>query len=154
MKRYKNKVGKYIGGFVYFHKQYIDDIDPIIHMAVADYLISHKGQEMIFNIVKYNPKTGEMSFINSPDFDTAMEPFVQEIYRYDHVNDEWNYHNYGINNNNPIYHHKWLFVKDDYEGFNVEEAKQRSAYIEHELCYRRLNKARIGYQNYWKSLNI
>ena len=47
-----------------------------------------------------------------------------------------------------IYHHKWLFVDDDYKGFNVEESKRRLAAW---LVLPDVNKSRIGRRNSWQT---
>jgi hypothetical protein len=49
--------------------------------------------------------------------------------------------------NDPyIYHHKWLFVADDYDGFDVEESKARS---DAWLALPEVDKSRIGRACYW-----
>ena len=48
-----------------------------------------------------------------------------------------------------IYHHKWLFVKDDYKGFDVEESKKRS--IKWLSVSDKINMSKIGYKNYWEN---
>jgi len=47
-----------------------------------------------------------------------------------------------------IYHHKWLFVKDDYQGFDVDKSKERSA--EWLQVSDRINMSKIGTLNYWE----
>ena len=45
-----------------------------------------------------------------------------------------------------IYHHKWLFVAEDYKGFDVEASRQWS------LAWMRfdgIDLARIGRKSYW-----
>jgi hypothetical protein len=46
-----------------------------------------------------------------------------------------------------IYHHKWLFVDDDYRGFNVEESKARSQLW---ISLGDVDRSRIGRQSYWQ----
>lgn len=50
--------------------------------------------------------------------------------------------------NPQIYHHKWTFVSSDYNGFSVEQSKLRSEAWESKL--KGVNKAKIGYKDYWK----
>ena len=45
-----------------------------------------------------------------------------------------------------IYHHKWLFVTDDYSGFNVEASKERSRLW---LGLDGVDKKRSGRKSYW-----
>ena len=53
---------------------------------------------------------------------------------------------------NPlIYHHKWLFVKDDYKGFNVDESKQRSIDWKTKLGVDRVLTSKIGRLSFWNN---
>jgi hypothetical protein len=45
-----------------------------------------------------------------------------------------------------IYHHKWLFVSDDYEEFDVEASKSRS---ERWMALTDVDRSRIGRKSYW-----
>lgn len=150
MKRYKNNVGKSIGGAVYFHRLYLKEIVPNVPPVAADLIRTLIPEG--FNIVKLVPKK-TLSFILSPDFDTANEPIIQEVYTYHYEHDIWSYHSY-FNDNPPIYHHKWLFVKDSYMGFCIDDAKLRSVHINAEMDRRKIDRRKIGYLKYWKTLNI
>jgi len=46
-----------------------------------------------------------------------------------------------------IYHHKWLFVADDYGGFDVDESKRRSLAW---MSLPDIDKSRIGRKSYWE----
>ena len=46
----------------------------------------------------------------------------------------------------PIYHHKWLFVRDDYDGFDVAESRTRSERI---MMLEGVDHSRIGKRQYW-----
>jgi len=141
LKRYKNNVGKCIGGCLYFHKEYAEklymDISNLIRDVTPD-----------FNIIKLSLSTADITLLNSPDFDTSPEPSILEYWHYSSNSDQWKYHRYSEGDNAPIYHHKWMFVMDDYSGFDVEESKQRSAWIE-SLPIKHLS---IGYQRQWKEI--
>lgn len=130
-------VGKLIGGCLYIHKKYED--------ILSDALLSKaKGviNDFEYTIIKHNTKTNGLTFIDSPDFDTSPNPIVGAsilirndgtIRKMSPLSDPW------------IYHHKWLMVKDDYEGFDVEESKKYS------IKWMKLkpNKSRIGKKSYW-----
>jgi len=47
-----------------------------------------------------------------------------------------------------IYHHKWLFVADNYQGFDVAASKQRS-----ELWMKLpdVDRSRIGRKSFWET---
>ena len=46
-----------------------------------------------------------------------------------------------------IYHHKWLFVAEDYAGFDVEESKRRS---QQWIALEGVDRSRIGRKRYWE----
>lgn len=141
IKRYRN-VGKLMGDDLYFHKNYVSEyIDPDFYNKTK-YLLPNGFD---FNIIKYNEKYGTISFIDSPDFDTSDEPIVGDSYK---VTTDGRI-TYTRRKNIPqIYHHKWLFVKDDYSGFDVEKSKERSKkWLEYSD---RINMSKIGYKNYWE----
>ena len=111
--RYKNNVGKHIGGKVYAHCDYINDIVPhhILNMAV-----SCLPGLVKFNTFVYDLKDKSVRFDVAADFDTAREPCAGDYVRV-RVNGYLD-----IGSIVSIWHHKWLWVKDDYKGFNVEES--------------------------------
>ncbi len=84
-----------------------------------------------------------VSFIHSADFDSADEPTVGDLYTIKvdgsasfrrQLADPW------------IYHHKWLFVAEDYKGFDVESSKDRSR---HWLALDVIDFRRIGRRSFW-----
>ncbi len=96
-----------------------------------------------YQIVKYNCRTRAVSFVQCVDFDTAPEPTVGEIVT---VNADGQVRRRKQPQDPEIYHHKWLFVGDDYDGFDVEESKRRS------LAWMSLDdvdRKRIGRKSYW-----
>lgn len=106
---------------------------------------------MEVEIVKVDVKNNKVSFIKSPDWDIAREPLVGDAYMID------------LNENAPlrkrtvkitkskgqIYHHKWMFVADDYQGFDIEESKKWSEKWQSVIPAERGIKSRIGYKKYW-----
>ena len=118
VKRYKNNVGKYIGNQVYAHKDYLYDT---VSKDVADKalsLLSETHPNYEWNCFRYDIKSGDIAFQESPDFDSAREPVVGlnvTVTRDGRVA--------GGNKSFPqIWHHKWLWVKNDYKGFDVAES--------------------------------
>lgn len=134
-------VGKEIGGAVYIHKEYAhvlpDDLrqyESAVHQQYPDFE---------YTIIKYDLRGQGVSFLLSPDFDTANEPLITE---YVTVKPDGSTKK---GKSKTIYHHKWLFVKDDYKGFNVEESIQRSRDW---LAIPDINFSRIGSsRDYWLS---
>jgi hypothetical protein len=133
------KVGKEIGGAVYIHKEYSHVLSDVFKKAQ-----DAVSQDFEYTVVKYDLSTDVVSFIQSHDFDSAAEPTVGDLYTIRpegtctfrrKLADPW------------IYHHKWLFVHDDYSGFDVEESKARSVAW---LQLPGIDFTRIGKKSFWE----
>jgi len=132
-------VGKEIGGAVYVHWQYESLLPEAIQKAKAALRSTFK-----YTIVKYAMYDDTVSFIQSEDFNRSPEPIVGDLYTIKidgsvsfrrKAADPW------------IYHHKWLFVADDYKGFDVEASKARSRQW---LDLDHVDFRRIGKKSYWE----
>lgn len=132
-------VGKEIGGNVYVHERYEHLLGNVVQMAKQ-----HVPRDFRYTVVKLNLQTYAVTFISSPDFDSADEPIVgsQVLVRGDgtirlskQLDDPY------------IYHHKWLMVRDDYSGFDVEASKLRSRTW---LALENIDKSRIGRRSFWE----
>ncbi len=133
------KVGKEIGGAVYVHKQYESLLPEAVQIAK-----SVIPPEFSYTVVKFQMSDETVSFIQSSDFDSANEPTVGDLYTVKSdgsatfrrkLADPW------------IYHHKWLFVAEDYAGFEVEASKARSRQW---LALADIDSHRIGKHSYWE----
>ena len=113
----KYGVGKEIGGEIYFHKDYAEDIMPPEVLSQAEHLLEENHSGFEYNCLKYNPKTGVVAFQEAPDFDSAREPIVG-----DYVSVNTNTGVVKTGHSNYIWHHKWNWVKNDYSGFDVRES--------------------------------
>lgn len=112
-------VGKRMGTAVWLHGRYR-------HLLPADAVC--RGERAVpngflWNVVKLDDATGNVSFIHYPDFDSADEPVTGDAWvcRPDGgcrlvrgLADPW------------ILHHRWLAVADGYGGFDVPSAIRRS----------------------------
>jgi hypothetical protein len=92
-------------------------------------------------VVKYNPKTGIFSFIKSSDFNSNPEPII----------DEWVNNKTHQKSGKIIYHHKWQFVDDNYDGFDVEQSKQHSLHWTIIVNKNNIPKSKIGSLNFWNT---
>ena len=135
----KHGVGKEIGGAIYVHRQYEDVFGDVVANA-REYL----PEGFVYRVVKYDSRSGNVSFVESPDFDTADEPIVGEIVT---VKPDGIVRRRKQAADPEIYHHKWLFVRDDYCGFDVIESRQRS---EQWTALTNVDRARIGRKSYWE----
>lgn len=132
-------VGKRMGSDLYVHRDY-ESVLPQEELQRAKELAATPD----YTLVKYNAKNGNITFIQSPDWDTADEPMVgpARLVRADGVvkditphGDPW------------IYHHKWLFVGDEYRGFDVNKSKARSAEW---MSLPDIDYSRIGKKSFWE----
>ena len=140
IKRSKYGVGKDIGGEIYIHKQYESIVPDQKSLVEAKALLKKERPDFKYNCLKF-AKDGTFTFFSSPDFDTADEPTAGKYVRVP-LN--------GIlkdGETKSIWHHKWLWVKDDYKGFNVDASYKRSQAW---LKIPDIDFARIGSKEFWE----
>jgi hypothetical protein len=136
----KYSVGKEIGGAVYVHRKYEGYLPRIVKEA-STYL----PLDFDYTVVKYVEKEASVSFVCSPDFDVVDEPIVGDIVRVAADGSKKTF----LRQSDPyIYHHKWLFVLDDYEGFDTRKSKTRSIRW---LLLDGIDMKRIGRMSFWKT---
>jgi hypothetical protein len=141
-------IGKQIGHHVWLHKHYIKFLNkyvsalPPVELNISTY-----------DVVKFDLKTHDISFIQCDDFNCESEPSILMIISYKYLNGKYIFHSkkcYRNRENKQIYHHKWLFVLDDFFGFNVEESKKRSIHWKGILGNNKTVSSKIGYSKFWK----
>lgn len=140
IKRSKYGVGKDMGGRLYVHKDYADRLPFGDQLNAARMALMSAAPNFNYNAVSVEPKTGKTTFIEAPDFDSAPEPTVG---RYITVDKDGNAK---PGTSNQIWHHKWLWVDDDYKGFDVDESFQRSKAW---LGIPDIDFKRIGNRDFW-----
>jgi hypothetical protein len=131
-------VGKEIGGAVYVHRRYEAVLGEAVERARE-----RLPEGFAYTVVKWQRASGAVSFIASPDFNAAAEPVVGDVVT---VGQEGGVKMRRQGADPTIYHHKWLMVADDYEGFDVEESKERSR---RQLALADVDRRRIGRRSYW-----
>lgn len=136
----KHGVGKRIGGAVYVHRDYENVLGDAMTAAKACLPLDYQ-----YTVIKHNETNGNFSFIHCPDFDTTHEPATGD---YAVVKSDGAVKlNAGLDD--PyIYHHKWLFVAEDYAGFDVAASVQRSIAW---MSLSDVDKSLIGRASYWNS---
>lgn len=135
-------VGKTMGHTIYAHRDYETDIVPSI---ILDEAKKHIG-DFKYDIVRYNSLAQDVSFTSSPDWNNSPEPIVGDSILVKATGEL----RFTRQKQNPqIYHHKWLFVQDDYTGFDVQESINRSI----EWCKHPVDSSRIGYKDYWMKIS-
>lgn len=133
------KPGKTIAGKTYLHHSAIKcrpDLQTFV-LAALQYLPINWD----WNVVRVCPKTREIAFFQSPDFDSAFEPTVGPALIINSMGQIRKWSQSGF-----IYHHKHLFVASDYQGFDLSASIRRSSQWE------KLNpdKSKIGRRSYWE----
>jgi len=118
----KYGVGKPMMGKIYVHKNYADRVVPVDTLNRAKEILNRDFPDFKYNCICYNPKVETVvRFDESPDFDTTPEP---EVSRYINVDIAAN-NGQGsskMGTSHAIWHHKWMWVDDDYKGFDVEDS--------------------------------
>lgn len=115
----------------YVHKSNINELLPQVgeefREKVRLTLMYFDIKGIDYEVVKYNADNQTLSLIESPDWDTAMEPEVGDSWLVDLYHTPNKISKKNKRRTNPqIYHSKELFVADDYTGFDVVAAKQRT----------------------------
>lgn len=116
IKRSKYGVGKLIGGCLYLHKSYSNGIIPQEVLTNAKTVLKETYPDFEYQCLKYDIKKQSISFQEAPDFNSAREPIVGD---YVTVTIDGKVK---TGHSNYIWHHKWLWVKDDYTGFDIEDS--------------------------------
>lgn len=117
VKRSKYGVGKQMGSQVYLHKDYVSDVIPKKVWETALKVLSDADSDFEYNCVMYDTKTGNVRFDEAPNFDESREPIVGDTITVKPDGTVKHGHS------NYIWHHKWLWVKNDYQGFDVNQSK-------------------------------
>ncbi|MCY9866107.1 hypothetical protein OTK49_26580 [Vibrio coralliirubri] len=141
-------IGKKVGEHVWVHKDYAELVcnkDKYQMMSAA------LPSGFSYDVVRVSQKVDEVAFIRSPDFNTSHEPIVSDSIRVTlNADGELSVSKATKEQKDPlIYHHKWLFVQDDYKGFDVEEAKLRSLEWKSKLGVDRVVSSKIGRCSFW-----
>jgi hypothetical protein len=143
IRRFKDNVGKKVGTALYVHKLYADEVIPKNILQRAENILARSNPNFAYNSIMFDPQRGIIRFDEAPDFDTASEPTVG------------NYITVFLNRSNTspqkgysdsIWHHKWLWVKDDYTGFDVNKSKEWSR-----KWLSKLNEPAKGSKLHWQS---
>lgn len=145
----KFNVGKKMGSQLWFHKDYANEI-----IGEKEFNEFKKEFKNLFDyeVIRWDSKKNEIAFIESVDFLTSNEPLVGRVQR---IQKEENSFIMGKLMNQPkdplIYHHKWLFVKDDFKKFNITESKNRSLEWKNVAGVDRTLSNKIGRLSFWNN---
>ena len=135
----KYGVGKQMGNTIYIHKS----AEDIIPRDVLENGEEKLPDQFTYEIIKYDDVNNNITFINSPDWNVADEPLVGDAFL---IRGDGSTRFIKQKDSPQIYHHKWLFVRDGYNGFDVPASKERSNKW---TKLPNIEYSKIGYKNYW-----
>lgn len=141
---------KKIGGCIYTHVSNMDKLPEKLDEMMEKTTSIMIDQNMLVEwlcgkVLKFDVKNNTVTMIESWDWDKAREPEVGDAYRVNLDTQEIK----KIKSKGQIYHHKWMFVADDYKGFDIEESKRWSEEWQSVIPTDKKIKSRIGYKKYW-----
>ena len=120
IERDKKDVGKRVGSQLYVHRKYAADVIPHDALQYAAEILKKIKPNFKFNSVMWDKKSGVIRFDEAPDFDTAREPHIGKYFAiFPNATTR-------EGQSDAIWHHKWLWVRDDYTGFDVDKSKEWS----------------------------
>ncbi len=134
-------VGKQVGTKIYVVKGAHCGIIPASIYNKAVNILMYKGVDpSVFNTLCYDfNKPHIVRFDTCEGFCVEREPVVGQMVFVDTESGEiWNKYN------TQIYHHKWTFVPEDYEGFDVRESYEWS-----KLWLSKVAEVASGYKHKW-----
>jgi hypothetical protein len=118
-------VGKRMGDVVYVHRSALGTMPDDVQAYVR---ARHEvAQEPDFDVVKYSPKLGNVTFITTDDWDGNPEPMLVATVL---VRADGSVHAEDVAHKQLIYHRKWEFVAPDYPGFDWRASRARTEYYE------------------------
>ena len=146
IQRYKNIVGKHIYGRIYVHTQYAHEVIPETILRDARARLAEFAAATLWpdawrnNTVVYDTRQKSVRFDAALNFDTAREPHAGRYFTVSATG--------GVTPGytDSIWHHKWLWVKDDYQGFSVTRAYNWSR-----KWLAALPSTASGIQEYWRA---
>ena len=154
-------VGKVLGRNKWIHRNVLPLL-PAGEQTLVDKALDILGIYLpppdIDIIVKINASEGLVTFTHSADWKTATEPICGDMVGIKDLYSDRPAIFYRKQKGIPnIYHHKWMFVDDDYSGFDVKEAMEWSETWENYPVVKALLadpnehfRLKIGRQDYWQ----
>jgi hypothetical protein len=144
---------KKIGYCRYVHKSNLDELlnsIPKIEGKTVQGLINQYSTNWEFEVVKYDSKSKKLSLIQSPNWNTANEPTVGDSLVIN--TDTLKTSIFKKKVHEQIYHQKELFVNENYTGFDVQKAKERTKLWKSKIENLKEHTNKIGYRWYWNEL--
>lgn len=141
---------KRVGYNLYAHKSNIVELKSKLTKEMCIYLDSviacmEKEIDAPYHIIKVDTKNKKISLIECFDWDKYYEPIVGNSYCFDTFTGLYTMKKGGT----KVYHHRWMFVSENYKGFDLEKSKQRT-WMLWDIPEFQENKNRVGSLQYWE----
>lgn len=134
-----------MGNSIWAHVSYAAELVPNELYACA---INHSELNFTPTVFRYDICASSVALFECSGFNESNEPVIGRSLLVKANGDA----RLTEQPENPlVYHHKWLFVKDDYQGFDVSRSKSRSLQWKQILGVSRYHSSRIGRQGYWQA---
>lgn len=115
--RYFKGVGALSHNWILLQRNYSAEIIPFKEFREALEAVQKNYPLFQYELVSYNVKSRELRFHMCPEFDTERTPTITGTLIYNPKRKKIKY-----DDTTSIVNHKWRLVKDDYTGFNVQDA--------------------------------
>ena len=147
---------KKVGANYYAHVSNIEELGKALPLkdqgVLIDFLYNGIVSLLDYDVIKIDVTNRNISLIKCFEWNTLPEPWVKSTTVYSYCDfKKIRYIEYKTENC-PIYHNKWMFVADNYTGFNIQESKNRAKLLETKIPNYKQHKSKIGYFSYWKRL--
>lgn len=145
---------KRVGYAIYAHKSNIFELLQEIENSEDVYRVVRicADFKLNYDIIKYDKSTHNVSLIECPTWDILNEPIVGDSYCFSNNYCFVNTTQYKkIKGGTKVYHNKWQFVSEDYKGFDIEEAKERTK-LWNSIPNIKSMKSKIGNVDFWYAL--
>lgn len=151
--------GKHIGNNLYFHVSQLPYLPKDLRDEISELSLILNRYSYNYNIIKIDKYGGDISLIMSRDFNDVDEPHIDKSYRMmDKLPPKVIDYDLREANKIPVYHHKWMLVRDDYKGFDVKKSKERSEWwknhpiVLNHIVRDKYFKSRIGLNGFWNNI--
>ena len=160
---------KKVGGSLYAHKSNLEELKTKLSQKQQEIFNSLWKKVIIDNehflkneyVVKYNTKNNAITFSevlgwnNTFSHSELYEPVILMYTNYKPIIQDteicaWE-RVFKIPKKTQVYHNKWQFVSEEYTGFDIQKAKERTKQW-NSIPNIKFLKSKIGYTEFWHKL--
>lgn len=140
---------KRVGYNLYAHKSNLEELRSKLSNEMKGFLnavlitVEH-DLDIPYHIVKVDTKKKRVSVIECPTWNKYYEPIVGDSYCFNMETIAYSMKKGG----NKVYHHRWMFVSENYKGFDIKKSQERTWELWDNPEFQE-NKNRVGNLDYW-----